>query len=188
MHPAIYGSVALVALYALLRKKPISSGSTILVVGDSLGVGMSPELERLAKKSGYHLVSRAIVGSRIDQWASYIGRGLQDVRPALVIVSLGTNDSAMNEAAARAQKPYLDRLLVSLSPIRHVWILPPKLPASLASRDIVRAMIAAATSDTIDAETMTFERAPDGIHATLEGYKSWARQVWSQLFSRRDVS
>jgi lysophospholipase L1-like esterase len=74
----------------------------VLVIGDSLGVGVQPLLQRAMQARGVGAFSGISVGGKnIKQWSDNTfaeGRALEaalaDFRPTLVLISLGTNDEA----------------------------------------------------------------------------------------------
>ena len=159
---------------------PVAKGGKILLLGDSLAVGLTAELKKLAEASGYAFASSAQVGTRSDQWEARIAPILTAEKPSLVLVSLGTNDAAMGPAAPQ-QDVHIGNVaaLLSSGPSL-VWIAPPSLPARLNDGPI-RESINRHAANVIDSRSMTFYRAPDGIHASPSGYASWADQIWQVL-------
>lgn len=191
---------------ALKERRPkVKEGMRVLLLGDSLAVGLSPHLKALAKDAGVELRALAKTGTRIDQWAKSeeLAAVLRDYSPELVLVSLGTNDAAIGAGAAERQKPYLDQLLEQFAHgVSHrndyglgadvVWIGPPTLPfESAAMTSMIRAGVEA-YGDSLGghprgayfpSETLEIPRAPDHIHPTATGAAGWAGALWSWLTS-----
>ena len=92
LHGALPAAAALAALVpgaAAARVTPADADAHVLVVGDSLAVGLAPSLERLL---GEDIASDAKSGRTTPQGLAALRSALQIVRPTTVIVSLGTND------------------------------------------------------------------------------------------------
>src|SRR5690606_28888982 len=69
-------------------------GERILVVGDSLVVGLAPHLRRHARACDVPLVAHGVVGSHVTEWVqpSWLGADLARAEPTVVMVSMGGND------------------------------------------------------------------------------------------------
>lgn len=166
------------------RLKP--GESRVLVVGDSLAVGLSPYLADMAKQERIGFSSLAVVGTRIEQWADNpsLRERLASFRPTIVLVSLGTNDEYLigSDVVTRQQAALrrLVSLLMTASPEFIVWVGPPSLPK--ASNGIVAMLKATIPSrDYFPSESLTIPRGPDGIHPTARGYAGWAGAIWQWL-------
>lgn len=184
----------------LLGGPRLRKGMRILLIGDSLAVGMAPHFATLAKEAGIEFKSLAISGTRIDQWASSaeLAKTLESLQPELVLVSLGTNDSFMqSKDAVVKQQAQLEKLLAlltqwsrkkdyGLGPEHVVWIGPPTLPKP-PSPGIPKMIQEAAGSvlaprfTYFHSEKLTMPRAPDGIHPNVRGYAGWAGAIWHWL-------
>lgn len=192
-------AAAAVGLVELLSGPTLRPGDRVLFVGDSLAVGLSVPFSALAKDAGLPFQSLAIVGTRIDQWATSadLAAALQSFKPTIVLVSLGTNDAYMPpppDVGAR-QAPYMEQLLSlleSVSPRAIVWIAPPTLPPAAVSLAPVRELIAAQHSidlpkhlrpriSIFPSDRLTLPRGPDGIHPVVSGYAAWAGAIWQWL-------
>ena len=189
----IGSGVAAVAILALIYKMksasagaaaPLVAGSKILLVGDSLAVGLTARMKTLAEAAGYGFASQAIVGTRSDQWAPKMDALLAQETPGLVLISLGTNDATTNKPEAQA--PYFASIAASVSAGggRLIWIGMPTLPARIAGQDVVRAIVDGVGPEVIDSRAMSFYRASDEIHSSPQGYASWADQIWADLRNR----
>ena len=71
----------------------VLKGSRVLLVGDSLAVGLTPRFKTVASSSGYVPDASAQVSTTIKMWNIRLAQILQAAQPQLVLVSLGTNDS-----------------------------------------------------------------------------------------------
>ncbi len=183
----------------LLSGPRLRKGMRVLLIGDSLAVGMAPHFAALAKEAGVDFKALATVGTRIDQWASNadLKKLLESFQPELVLVSLGTNDEFMQGDAVKKQQPQLEKLLALLTQwprsrdyglgAEHiVWIGPPTLP-NPPSPGIPKMIQDAAGSvlaprfSYFHSERLQMPRGPDGIHPNVRGYAGWAGAIWHWL-------
>ena len=190
----LYGGLIVMAgigAARLLSGPRLRRGMRVLLIGDSLAVGMAPHFAALAKEAGVDFKALATVGTRIDQWASNtdLKKLLESFRPELVLVSLGTNDEFMRGAdVVPKQRALLEKLLALLSqgPEHIVWIGPPTLP-NPPSPGIPKMIQDAAGSVLaprfyyFHSERLQMPRAPDGIHPNVRGYAGWAGAIWHWL-------
>lgn len=150
----------------------------VLLVGDSLAVGMNGPMKALAADSGIEYRGKAEQGTRIDQWAkSKLQPEIDAFDPSVVLVSLGTNDMKMADPVA-AQTPHVQTILQRArdAGARVVWIVPPTMPFEDQG---VRQMIVDAKPDgVVRADWLVLPRAGDKIHMTPDGYKQFAAAVW----------
>lgn len=158
----------------------------VLVVGDSLAVGLTPNLQKLCKADGIsYCASDAIVGTRIDQWSKKIQPLVDHHKPDLVFVSLGTNDAMMSNP--RQNQAAMNKIIEAVrgAGARLVWIAPPSLPTTISGQrvrdDVVRAMLNESGVEQFDSTKVSVERAMDGIHATPQGYATWASAIWAYM-------
>lgn len=155
----------------------LKAGDRLALVGDSLGVGLSPHLARLAAASGYPLTSAVQTGSTMAYWLPRLGTLLSS-RPTVVLVSLGTND-AYTQTSLPELEAQLRQLLaqVQASGARVVWIGPPTLPD--AARPEVLALLRRVPAY-FHSEQLSIPQH-DGIHSTADGYRDWAAAIWEDL-------
>jgi lysophospholipase L1-like esterase len=189
---AILGGVGLAALLLLVSRRgsagpSVPKGAKILLFGDSLALGLSAPMKKIAEGSGYDFASSGVVGSRTDQWEGKLTSLLATEQPSLVLVSLGTNDGAMNDPAS--QEVHFKNLadLLTAYGSDFVWIAPPSMPAHLKMGP-VRSLIWRYSPKVIDSAQMNFDRAPDGIHSSPAGYADWALQAWQKLVEMGEVA
>ncbi len=186
----LYAGLALATGYGLTRlvEGPrIKPGKTrLLVVGDSLAVGLSPYLGALASPRKVAFDSLAAVGTRIDQWAhsATLRDKLRSFSPTLVLVSLGTNDAyMMGTDIVSKQRAELRTLLAMIrdSGADYVWIGPPALPAPKTPAMLTMLLSEIPSLHYYHSETLSLPRGPDGLHPTIKGYAGWAGALWAHL-------
>lgn len=169
---------------------PIKTGSTILLLGDSLSLGLSSEFVSIVHLSGYVPAVHGITGSRADQWLTRIKKDLDSYCPSLVLVSLGTNDIAAGIEWVKQHSAVYHELvkLINDSGARIVWIGPPKLDEKkLPNSDEVRDIIRAASPIYFESQNIVIDQASDGVHSSPAGYKKWMDAAWSWMVTENIV-
>lgn len=181
----IAGGIGLVAVAT--RRPRVTVHSRVLLFGDSMAVGLNPQLKQLAEETGVEAYAgKGIVGSRIDQWArgswenGWLDEQLATFRPTLILVSLGTNDEKTSPGAVEREAPALATLLGKLAATGAdvVWIGPPELPFP---RQGVSDMIRAEVPYYFESENLDIPRGPDDLHPNAAGYGGWAGALWQWL-------
>lgn len=185
-------------LWAAFRSRPagkarpvLAPHSRVLLVGDSMAEGLAGPFEKHAADSAVTFRSLYRRGSRIAGWSrdQQLAGTLQAYEPTVVLVSLGTNDAALEHP--EAEKDELDLLIRTVSRAGSaavVWLDPPSLP-TLPREGIVRSMLDASEAARevgmyrYDPRPLSLPRATDQVHLTPSGYSSWAQAVWKFLGS-----
>jgi lysophospholipase L1-like esterase len=174
--------VGLVKALGVGRPK-LEESSRVLLVGDSLAVGLAPHLRALAKEQRLPFDALSKEGTRIDQWAqsAALRQKLAQFQPTLVLVSLGTNDEYLMGDAVQRQKPYLEQLLQLVGSAELVWVGPPSLPKPRSNGIValIRSLVPAEAY--FPSETLQIPRGPDRLHPTARGYAAWAGALWQWL-------
>ena len=178
-----------VAAAAVLQGGPpkIKSGMKIFLLGDSLAVGLTPPLSALASEHKVGFKAMAKSGTRIDQWSNNAAlyQAIQDFKPDLILVSLGTNDEYMKLDAHAKQAPHIRTLLQQLrksAPV--VWIGPPKLPStgfyawSKTNGALPLIHEHVPSSHYFPSHELAIPRAPDQLHPNVKGAAGWAGEIW----------
>jgi len=173
--------VGLVA--AATRRPKLTEKSRVLLIGDSMAVGLDPHMRELAGETGIEAYAgRGITGSRIDQWArmGWLDTELESFHPTLVLVSLGTNDEALGAGAVARQEPFVDELLEKLhgSGAEIVWIGHPSLPFE---ENGVADLIESKVPFYFRSTELDIPRSPDGLHPNAAGYAGWSGAIWRWL-------
>jgi hypothetical protein len=169
---------------------PPPTGATMLLMGDSLSVGMTAPFQRLARAAGYTPVAATKSGTTISYWRPRVAEALAAAggRPATVLVSLGTNDSVM--AKPTQQRAALAALIQAIvaTGAALVWIGPPTMPARTTQGypmhlddtvAMIKPAVEAAGGRYFDSRSLSIPRARDGIHPTR--YDAWFSAVWAWL-------
>lgn len=187
----LYAGLALATGYGVVRLiegPQLKYGvSRVLLVGDSLAVGLGPYLSELSKPRRVAFDSMGVVGTRIDQWSSNpaLKDRLASFQPTLVLISLGTNDAYMMGGIQTVadQRARLRELLTLIkgSGADYVWIGPPTLPAAKNPWMVAMIRDEVATGHYYHSERLDLPRGPDGLHPTIKGYAGWAGLIWSHL-------
>lgn len=149
--------------YVLMQPK---QPNRLVLLGDSLAVGMTPAVQAWAVAHGVPLRVDAKVGRPSTQ------QDVGDVDGAVVITSQGTNDAVSAKADVR---PYFERVQAG-RPLRVIALVPPggdKLPGIEAVRDQIRNLPGVTA-----VEVATKIRA-DGLHPA--SYKPVAAKVLKAL-------
>lgn len=153
----------------------------VLLVGDSLAVGLRAPLSTLAHRAGVELGARARNSTTIDEWARghELAEGLAQVAPTITAICLGTNDMLTNDIEAKRPhvRAIVDRVLGAGSAV--AWLEPPE-PMPFPDRG-VRALLvdelARRNVRLMRSEGLDLERAPDHVHLTGRGYAAWATVI-----------
>lgn len=176
---------------------PAVKGARVLVIGDSLAVGMGPILEKaLAARGSASYQNIARVGSNIHQWADVAspdGAKLEAAlskKPTLVIISLGTNDEAARKPSnkppfgptfdvAKQRAPAIKQLLARLAGINVVWLGPPTFdpklwPMQRSFRDLLATSLG---PNYFNSESLSIPRGGDNLHPTTAGHKLWVQAI-----------
>lgn len=156
----------------------------VVLVGDSLAVGLARPLAAELKPQGAELKVCARVAANAGQFTEPGGFGtlglaalLADFKPELVLISLGTNDTAPG-SSVRDKLPARFALLrerIEAAGARVLFLGPPPLPWS-------REPIYQAAADARLLVAPAVEQAPDHIHPTPAGAAAWAAHIRKELF------
>jgi len=167
----------------------ISRGSTIMLVGDSLAVGLGSHFHSEAKRNGYVPVSHTLSGTATTYWLKRMDQLLKQHSPKLVLVSLGTNDSYGVGQHSPAQMHYQRMVdMVIDSGAMLVWIAPPDIrKEKVVKINEVREMIKEISPLYFPSEKYHIPLI-DGIHTTGLGYGFWMKNIWSWLSEQKIVA
>lgn len=158
--------------------------SRVVLIGDSLAVGLARPLATELKARAVELQTRAATGAHAGMFtegsgASSLGKLLAEFGPDVVLVSLGTNDTVPAAPALAAKLPERFALLrqrASSAGARLVFLEPPPLPWS---REPIHKAAAHAGAPLFPAPAV--QQAPDHIHLTPAGYAAWAKAIAKEL-------
>ena len=158
----------------------------VLLVGDSLSVGLGPVMARLARECGTSFFHHGVVGAHVTQWAqdSWLLPQLERAQPNLVVVSLGGNDFQRNDPAAVEAAVASMVTKVRARGAKLLWISPPTMPFDDAVGARVmwqRALDGQIDRDWFPTEMLEIPRARDRVHPTIAGYHDLGRRLWSWI-------
>lgn len=172
-------------LPANLPAEPVSPlrGKKVLLVGDSLAVGLTGRMRERAGKAGTSVfASDAENSTMITQWAPHrFPANVTSQKYDFVLVSLGTNDATRQDIGP--VKSALDKIVVdaAASGAKLVWLGPPALPSRIPNAEAMRQMIRDTGVMYYPTDRQSFARSSDGVHFTPKGYSDWADAVWDWL-------
>ncbi|MBI3204484.1 MAG: SGNH/GDSL hydrolase family protein [Myxococcales bacterium] len=179
-----FGVAALLAADSAPARAKVRKLSRVVLIGDSLAVGLARPLAAELKTAGAELKVCARVSANAGQFTEPGGFGtlglsalLSDFTPELVLVSLGTNDTAPG-SSVRDKLPArfaLMRSRIEAAGAHVLFLGPPSLPwprepiyqAAAGARLLVAPAV---------------EQAPDHIHPTPAGSAAWAKHIRKELF------
>jgi lysophospholipase L1-like esterase len=155
--------------------------SKALLIGDSLAVGLGPPLTKALAPAKFWFVAHVSATSKdwtTGKFASGLDEALATIKPEVVFVSLGTNDTAPGANIAGLESRFKDLAgTIRMMGAAPVFLLPPELPWS--RQPVVDAVKAAGS--VLIMPRLGLEHASDKIHLTPKGYADWAADVAGQL-------
>lgn len=157
--------------------------TTILLVGDSLAVGISRNLKKALAEHNTVLFTHAIGATNSKQWAikGWLPAALKKWKPENVLVILGTNDSGI-PASRKAFPDNAKRIVETchkLGAETVIWSTPPKISIH---PDFIFNGAKSCADVVIDYRSLKVKMAPkDTIHPSQEGYKVWADNIVNDL-------
>lgn len=160
------------------RMPRFAPGDRVALFGDSLAQGLRTPLKNLATSTGVDMVSDVQQGTRLDQW---VQRGPQVAAGSkYAIISLGTNDSAANEAHKAQMGRWAKDISASLRGlgVTPIWLLPP--PMRFGTGRAVEAIRATGDPYLVSADYPRY----DGIHPTPAAFGAWAADIWAAVGPR----
>jgi len=188
----------LTQLCSYFYKAAKSRENRVLLIGDSLAVGLNNQLRQHAQDAGMLYQGKGVGSKTIWYWVNGEGRQwlnnqLASFRPTHVFISLGTNDAytrMSSEQIAKLTRELND--IIRQAGASPMWIGAPTLPDRSGGVSIKRDLL-----DTIrgnaghlfDTRKVNLPQV-DKIHPTAKGYGLWADEVWHWALtgSQRTVS
>lgn len=152
----------------------------VLLVGDSLAVGLTGPLANHAARARADFASSAAGSTTAIHWKTRLAEQLVEYGPDLVLFCLGTNDChdpgsrACAELSSNAAELTAQAEAVGASVL---WLVPTWLSYSERIADALdRAGVGVLFApDALDV-------APDRIHLTRAGYADWAATIAGEVF------
>lgn len=169
---AIAGAVAAIFLHAAAGagRRPRS----VLLVGDSLAVGLRTPLRAAMSRRGWDWHDATQGATTAGYWRSRLPELLRVHRPGLVLISVGTNDCRVEDSAAcTAFRDLTENLAAQCdgAGARPLFLLPDWVPWS--------SRIAERLAEGPDAISPTVAVAlqSDHVHPTVAGYQAWSADL-----------
>lgn len=163
------------------KKAIITKDSRVALIGDSLAVGLGPELAKIAAANGVAFQHEGHSGTTPKQWAEHAaacgqcGDWLKTFSPTIVLVELGTNDLGL----ATPNVSYYQTIRDGIRSLgaRVVWVMPNKMSRSELAA--VRQTIGSLGVDVVPMAEVPISQ--DGVHPTSIGFNVWAQKIWKYL-------
>lgn len=166
---------------------PLPEGTRVLHIGDSMAGALGLELNRQLKEQGVKSTLRFETSSYIPTWAwgDTLPQALAQVKPDLVIVTLGMNELKIADPGQRAKT--VRRLVERLGDRPCVWISPPPLASGTNELPtVIRDNCPPCAFMNTDEVYPDMPRLGDKVHPTMPARAEWARRVIRWLAERRD--
>lgn len=164
----------------------VSTGATVLLLGDSLAVGMENKFITLARKEGYVPVTHVVSGTSIFQWMKWIKSDLEKNRPELVVISLGTNDAIIYDRIKKYPRLYAEftKIVEDFGSVL-VWLGPPDISSKrIPHISDERELIKKSTTHYFESEHIEKPMGGDGIHSSPMGYNRWMGAAWDWMIEK----
>lgn len=164
----------------------VTPGATVMLVGDSLAVGMESKFISLARRGGYVPVTHAVNGTSIFQWMKWIKGDLERNRPELVVVSLGTNDAIIYDRVKQHAGLYGEFVkIVEDAGAVLVWLGPPDISPKRVPHIVdERILIRKYAPHYFESEAIEKPLGGDGIHSSPTGYNRWMGAAWDWMIEQ----
>lgn len=165
----------------------VPRGKKILLIGDSLAQGMAPHFNKLAKNKGYVPRINCLQGTRIDYWSDRLDKIMNDIRPGLIVVSLGTNDSGLPTPEIQRRHVKNIKKIADRYGSKILWILPQPLPKRFVGQHGIKQIIKEEIKDDVYDTQVKLEKIKDEIHMTSRGYETWITATWDHMVANKIV-
>ncbi|MBD0372244.1 MAG: hypothetical protein ICV60_15485 [Pyrinomonadaceae bacterium] len=156
---------------------PVSlAGRKVLLVGDSMGQGIAPFLQRKVEAAGGSFVGAPEQSSTIIWWqgSGKLRALIAQHRPDSIFIALGSNELYMKNAQERA--PVIRAMLAEIGAREAYWIGPPTWKPGSTLSPVIEENFQ--SGHFYNSESLSVPRGKDGKHPTLEGYDQWVELIW----------
>jgi lysophospholipase L1-like esterase len=172
---------AILLIFLISIPKTSWAKETVILLGDSLAVGLAEHFKKGAHKKGYNAVTLVKIGDHLHGWSRRVN-SLRLYKPSYVVICLGTNDAVSKYSPVLNDPDIIskfDSKIRSMGAIP-IWIGPPIMPTKkVPFLNKVRKNIQERTKYYFDSTLLEDNRLPDGIHYTYRGYQLWMDEIWS---------
>lgn len=159
----------------------VPRGKKLLFIGDSLAQGMAPHFNKLARNKGYIPHINCLQGTRIDYWSDRLDKIVNNIRPGLIVISLGTNDSGLPTPESQRRHVKNIKKIADRYGSKILWILPQPLPKRFVGQHGIKQIIKEEIKDDVYDTQVKLEKIKDEIHLTSKGYETWITATWDHM-------
>jgi lysophospholipase L1-like esterase len=152
------------------------AGRKVLLVGDSMGQGIAPFLQRRVEAAGGSFVGASEQSSTIIWWqgSGKLRTLIAQHRPDIIFIALGSNELYVTDAEARAA--LIRSMLAEIGQREAYWIGPPAWKPGSRLLPVIEENFQ--TGHFYNSDRLDVPRGKDGKHPTLEGYERWVELIW----------
>ena len=209
------GGRALAALVAVIMTTvpaqaadPIlRGGDRVVLMGDSEAFLLGHDLPKVIDDSTVSFAFVARPGSSVISWSQGLPdawASVRSLRPSVLLVSLGANDSCMGPSVVVNEDRYLDRMLRRLARLgarEVIWLGPPRIGHPRGGRgscsaaravpglEMFAQMVVSRKVPYFDARSVSVAMWSDFLHCSRPQYAGdpargcldWAEWVWKRL-------
>lgn len=165
-------------------RRILDPGESVLLLGDSIGVGLEKPLRHLLETYGSHFDSMVEVGTSAGSWAPRVSDA--DGGYDVILLSLGSNDIASG-VVVPSESQKLDELLSHLRSrgAKTYWIVPPSFREeglTNVQQDFTDLMGQKGLFPLpIQGPQQDVSKDPMRLHLTPQGYQAYAAQIFDAL-------
>lgn len=164
---------------------PLPEGTVVLHIGDSMAGALGVALNAELKQHNVRGMLRFKVASYIPGWAGglELPLHLSQLKPDLVLITLGTNEVKMPDPTQRA--PLVRKIVKMIGDRPCVWIAPPVWTVEKGLYQVIRDNLAPCRYMDTELVYPEMPRLNDKIHPTIGARKEWAKRVVAWLLQER---
>lgn len=191
---AVVGIATVIVGAIVLRNDegaPVHAGQRVVLLGDSIGVGIAHPLEQSLADAGVGFSSQAVQGWTVAKvLAAYQA---SDATADVAVLSVGSNDTALADPAKEADAAKdLVALCLARGARRILWVAPPNFqidppppPATKAKQEVFHDLMDAASPQLeviVPSADVVRQLGADRIHLPPAGYRLLASEITIALF------
>lgn len=153
------------------------AGRRVLLVGDSMGQGIAPFLQRKVEAAGGSFIGAPEQSSTIIWWqgSGKLRALIAQHKPDIVFIALGSNELYTKDAEARA--PVIRSMVAEIGSREAYWIGPPNWKPGSKLLAVIEENFQA--GHVYNSDRLDVPRGKDGKHPTLQGYERWVELIWN---------
>jgi hypothetical protein len=153
------------------------AGRRVLLVGDSMGQGIAPFLQRKVEAAGGSFISAPEQSSTIIWWqgSGKLKALIAEHHPDIIFIALGSNELYTKDAESRAS--IIRNMVVEIGRRDAYWIGPPSWKPGSRLLPVIEENFQ--SRHLYNSDNLDVPRGPDGKHPTAEGYERWVELIWN---------